>query len=83
MIISVTPDRQLAFPQEVQVLLQPGDDYDVRLTVDGILLKKVDRLGNVNSLDLDESAKLYAELYTEDLELQELTSSAMVGWSTL
>jgi hypothetical protein len=83
MIISVTPDRQLAFPQEAQAFLQPGDDYDVQLTVDGILLKKVDRVGNVTTLDLDESAKLYAELYAEDLELQQLTSIAIEGWSAL
>ncbi len=80
MIISVTADRQLAFPQEVQELLQPGDDYDVRLTVDGIVLKKINR---VDPLEVDQSARLYAEIYAEDLELQELTASAIEGWATL
>ncbi len=80
MIISVTADRQLAFPEEVQELLQPGDDYDVRLTVDGIVLKKINRL---DPLEVDQSARLYAEIYAEDLELQELTASAIEGWETL
>ncbi len=29
---------------------------------------------------LIESAELYAELYAEDTELQELTESALTGW---
>jgi hypothetical protein len=29
---------------------------------------------------LEESAALYAELYEEDIELQELTNSALAGW---
>jgi hypothetical protein len=63
MIISVTSDRRLAFPQEVQELLQPGDDYDLLMTVDGMLLKKVNRVDAVDRLNEDESAQLYAEIY--------------------
>ena len=33
--------------------------------------------------DPDESAQLYAEIYAEDLELQGLTASAIVGWNSL
>jgi hypothetical protein len=80
MIISVTSDRQLAFPQEVQELLQPGDDYDLLMTVDGMLLKKVNRVDAVDRLNEDESARLYAEIYAEDLELQGLTAIAIEGW---
>lgn len=29
---------------------------------------------------LEQSADLYAELYTEDSDLRELTDSALVGW---
>ena len=29
---------------------------------------------------LIESAELYAELYAEDADLQELTESALIGW---
>ncbi|WP_310483684.1 hypothetical protein [Chamaesiphon sp. VAR_48_metabat_403] len=30
--------------------------------------------------ELVRSAELYAELYAEDLELQQLTDAALVGW---
>ncbi len=30
--------------------------------------------------ELEESAALYAEIYAESTELQELTESAMIGW---
>ena len=33
--------------------------------------------------DSDESARLYAEIYAEDLELQGLTNSAIDGWDSL
>jgi hypothetical protein len=83
MIISVTSDRQLAFPQEVQELLEPGDDYDLLMTVDGMLLKKVNRVDAIDRLNEDESARLYAEIYAEDLELQGLTAIAIEGWAAL
>jgi hypothetical protein len=83
MIISVISDRQLAFPQAVQELLQPGDDYDLLMTVDGMLLKKVNRVDSIDRLNEDESARLYAEIYAEDQELQGLTSIAIEGWAAL
>jgi hypothetical protein len=40
---SVTPDRDILLPPEVQATLQPGDEYLVWQTEDTILLKKVQR----------------------------------------
>ena len=37
-------------------------------------------LQELESQHLKESAALYAELYEEDSDLQELTESAMEGW---
>ncbi len=31
-------------------------------------------------MDLEESARLYAEIYEEDAELQELTEAAIEDW---
>jgi hypothetical protein len=45
----------------------------VRLALDR-LAKELERE------ELARSADLYAELYAEDLELQQLTDSARVGW---
>jgi hypothetical protein len=45
----------------------------VRLALDR-LAKELERE------ELAKSADLYAELYQEDLELQQLTDSARVGW---
>jgi hypothetical protein len=40
-IISVTPDRQLEIPPEIQAQLTPGDEYLIWQTEDTILFKKV------------------------------------------
>ena len=42
-IISVTSDRQLEIPPEIQAQLRPGDEYLVWATDDGILFKKVQK----------------------------------------
>ncbi len=77
MIVSVTADRQLSFPPEAQINFQPGDHYEMTITHEGILFMKVP---DSDQLRLEESAQLYAELYSEDDDLQILTSSAIVGW---
>jgi len=41
----------------------------------------LDRLAqSLEREELDRSADLYAELYEEDIELQQLTDAARVGW---
>lgn len=35
---------------------------------------------DIESKDLKKSADLYAEVYKEDQELQELTEGAILGW---
>jgi hypothetical protein len=42
-IISITDDRAIALPPEIQATLQPGDEYLVWQTDDTILLKKVQK----------------------------------------
>ena len=56
MIISVTADRQFLVPSEVQELLQPGEEYELNLTQDGMIFKKIQRFGNFDRLmeKLDE-----------------------------
>ena len=49
MIISVTADRQFLVPLEVQDLLQPGEEYELKLTQDGMIFKKV-HFGNFDRL---------------------------------
>jgi hypothetical protein len=43
----------------------------------------VNRVDAADRLNEDESARLYAEIYAEDLELQGLTAIAIEGWATL
>ena len=50
MIISVTADRQFLVPSEVQSLLQPGEEYELKLTQDGMIFKKVQPFGNFDRL---------------------------------
>ena len=50
MIISVTADRQFLVPLEVQDLLQPGEEYELKLTQDGMIFKKVRHFGNFDRL---------------------------------
>jgi hypothetical protein len=42
-VISVTADRQLELPPEIQSQLQPGDEYLIWQTEDTILFKKVQK----------------------------------------
>jgi hypothetical protein len=50
MIISVTADRQFLVPSEVQELLQPGEEYELNLTQDGMIFKKVQHFANFDRL---------------------------------
>lgn len=40
-VVSITQDRQFAFPPEILATLNPGDEYLVWQTADTILLKKI------------------------------------------
>jgi hypothetical protein len=40
-VVSITQDRQFAFPPEILETLNPGDEYLVWQTADTILLKKI------------------------------------------
>jgi hypothetical protein len=42
--VSVTPDRQIELPSEIQATLQPGDEYVIFQTKDTLTFKKVNRL---------------------------------------
>lgn len=42
-IISVTEDRQLELPPELQAKLNPGDEYMIWETEDSILFKKIQK----------------------------------------
>lgn len=68
-LVSVTSDRQLKIPPQIQALLQPGDEYLIWQTEDTILFKKVqkpvslaDIRARVNELGLDLEAPSLAEL---------------------
>ncbi|MBC7514941.1 MAG: hypothetical protein H7237_00660 [Alkalinema sp. FL-bin-369] len=50
MIVSVTADRQFLVPSEVQSLLQPGEEYELKLTQEGMIFKKVQPFGNFDRL---------------------------------
>ena len=77
MIVSVTADRQLSLPPEAQINFQPGDHYEMVITNEGILFMK---LADSERSRLEESAQLYAEIYSEEEDLQALTASAILGW---
>jgi bifunctional DNA-binding transcriptional regulator/antitoxin component of YhaV-PrlF toxin-antitoxin module len=42
-VISITSDRQLEIPAEIQETLQPGDEYMIWQSGDTILLQKVQK----------------------------------------
>jgi hypothetical protein len=42
-IVSVTDDRQLEIPPEVQAQLNPGDEYMIWATDDAITFKKIQK----------------------------------------
>ena len=50
MIIPVTADRQFLVPSEVQSLLQLGEEYELKLTQDGMIFKKVQPFGNFDPI---------------------------------
>lgn len=50
MIVSVTPDRLLEIPPEIQAQLTPGDEYLIWQTEDRILFKKVPKPQSLNTL---------------------------------
>jgi hypothetical protein len=68
-IVSVTSDRQLEIPPEIQAMLQPGDEYLIWQTEDTILFEKVkktvslaDIRARVNALGPDPAAPSADEL---------------------
>jgi antitoxin component of MazEF toxin-antitoxin module len=74
MIVSVTADRQLSLPPEAQINFEPGDHYEMVIKNEGILFM---RIADNDQFRLEESAQLYAELYSEDDDLQALKSSRL------
>lgn len=42
-IISVSEDRKLELPQEIQCQLQPGEQYKISISEDSIILKKIQK----------------------------------------
>jgi hypothetical protein len=42
-VVSVTPDRLLEIPLEIQEKLNPGDEYIIWTTDDSILFKKIQK----------------------------------------
>lgn len=68
-VVSVTPNRQLELPPEIQATLQPGDEYLMWQTEDTILFKKVQRpttladiRAQVRALGADPEEPTLAEL---------------------
>ena len=58
--VSVTSDRQLELPSEIQAMLQPGDEYIIFQTEDTLTFKKVNRpitfaemTARINALGVD------------------------------
>ena len=49
-IVSVTPDRLLEIPPEIQANLTPGDEYLIWQTEDSILFKKVPKPPSLDTL---------------------------------
>lgn len=69
-IVSVTEQRQLEIPAEIQAKLQPGDEYIVWETKDGFLFKKVQK-----NLELDDLLENVEKLGTDpnQLTLEEIS----------
>ncbi|WNN88460.1 hypothetical protein [Gloeocapsopsis dulcis] len=59
-IVSVTEQRQLEIPVEIQAHLHPGDEYMVWKTKDGFLFKKVQK-----TLELADLLEKVKELGTD------------------
>lgn len=69
-IISVTGDRQLEIPPEIQAQLTPGDEYMIWTTDDSILFKKIQK-----PLRFDELQKRIEALGPdpEEMSLEEIS----------
>jgi hypothetical protein len=69
-IVSVTDDRQLEIPPEVQAQLNPGDEYMIWATEDAITFKKIQK-----PLRFDELQKRIDDLGTdpEEMSLEEIS----------
>ena len=70
-IVSVTGDRQLEIPPEVQAQLTPGDEYLIWATDDAITFKKIQK-----SLRFDELQKRIDDLEPdpEDMSLEKISA---------
>ena len=70
-IVSVTGDRQLEIPPEVQAQLTPGDEYLIWATDDAITFKKIQK-----PLRFDELQKRIDDLEPdpEDMSLEEISA---------
>ncbi len=70
LVISITSDRQLEIPAEIQETLQPGDEYMIWQSGDTILLQKVQKPLSLSDLRAKVEA-LGAD--PEELTLEELS----------
>ncbi len=79
MIISVTADRQFLVPSEVQDLLQPGEEYELKLTQDGMIFKKVSHFRNFDRL-MEKVDAIESEADAPSLnEISEMVKSVRQG----
>jgi hypothetical protein len=67
--VSVTSDRQLELPYEIQASLQPGDEYVIFQTEDTLTFKKVNRrltfaemTARINALGADSEEPTLQEI---------------------
>ena len=67
--VSVTSDRQLELPSEIQAMLQPGDEYVIFQTEDTLTFKKVNRpitfaemTARINTLGVDPEEPTLQEI---------------------
>ena len=67
--VSVTSDRQLELPSEIQAMLQPGDEYVIFQTEDTLTFKKVNRpitfaemTTRINALGVDSEEPTLQEI---------------------
>jgi bifunctional DNA-binding transcriptional regulator/antitoxin component of YhaV-PrlF toxin-antitoxin module len=56
-VLKVTPEGQIELPSEIQAQLHPGDEYNISVTEDSIVLKKIQK-----PLDLNEWFQRIEEL---------------------
>ncbi len=67
--VSVTSDRQIELPSEIQANLQPGDEYVISQTEDTLTFKKVKRsmtfaemTARINALGIDPEEPTLQEI---------------------